>query len=151
MAKLILTHDVPNLGAAGDVVIVKDGYARNYLVPRRLGVRWTEGAQKEIDRVAALRRRQEIASVEDARAVRDQLQEVKFFEVAKRASGTQALYGAVSSADIAASVKETTGVEVDRRRVVIEKAIKNLGDHHVTINLHPEVSARIKVRVVKAS
>lgn len=150
MAKLILTHDVPNLGVAGDVVIVKDGYARNYLIPRHLGVRWTVGAQKEIDRVAALRRRKEIASVDDARAVRDQLQEVKFFPISKRASNTEALYGAVSSADVAASVKETTGVEVDRRRVVIEKAIKSLGDHFVTINLHPEVSARIKVRVLKA-
>lgn len=148
MAKLILTHDVPNLGVAGDVVEVKNGYARNYLVPRRLAERWTPGAQKEIDRVTALRRKKEIASIDDARAVRDQLEAVEFFEVAKRASQTDLLYGAVSSADIAASVKEATGVVVDRRKVVIEKAIKYIGDYPIVVNLHPEVSARIKVRVV---
>lgn len=148
MAKLILTHDVPNLGSAGDVVEVKNGYARNYLVPRRLAERWTPGAQKEIDRVSAIRRKKQIASIDDARAVRDQLEAVEFFEVAKRASQTDMLYGAVSTADVAAAIKEATGVTVDRRKVVIEKSIKYVGDYPMVVNLHPEVSARIKVRVI---
>ena len=72
--KLILTHDVPNLGHAGEVVEVKAGYARNYLVPRGFAAKWTAGAQKQIDQIAAARRRHEIATIDDARAVRDALQ-----------------------------------------------------------------------------
>ena len=72
--KLILTHDVPNLGHAGEVVEVKAGYARNYLVPRGFATKWTAGAQKQIDQIAAARRRHEIATIDDARVVRDTLQ-----------------------------------------------------------------------------
>ncbi|EEH64285.1 ribosomal protein L9 [Gleimia coleocanis DSM 15436] len=147
MAKLILTHDVPNLGSAGDVVVVKDGYARNYLVPRRLAERWTAGAQKQIDAAVALHRKKAIESIEDARAVRDQLEAAKY-TVAKRASATGNLYGALSSADVAAAVEATTGVKLDRRKVVIENAIKNTGSVVVFANLHPEVSARLNVNVV---
>ncbi len=72
--KLILTHDVPKLGHAGEVVEVKAGYARNYLVPRGFATKWTAGAQKQIDQIAAARRRHEIATIDDARVVRDTLQ-----------------------------------------------------------------------------
>lgn len=147
MAKLILTHDVPNLGSAGDVVVVKDGYARNYLVPRRLAERWTVGAQKQIDAAVALRRKKAIASVEDARAVRDQLEAAKY-TVTKRASENGNLYGALSSADVAAAVEAATGVKLDRRKVVIENAVKNTGSVVVFVNLHAEVSARLNVTVV---
>ncbi|MDO5049031.1 MAG: 50S ribosomal protein L9 [Actinomycetaceae bacterium] len=147
MAKLILTHDVPNLGVAGEVVTVKDGYARNYLVPRRLAERWTPGAQKALDKIAERARSKEIASVDEAREVRDQIQEIPFVEILKLASPTDALYGAVSTGDIASALKESNGIVVDRRKIVIEKAIKYVGDYNVTVNLHPEVSARLKVRV----
>lgn len=148
MAKLILTHDVPNLGQAGEVVEVKDGYARNYLVPRRLAERWSPGAQRQIDQINARRRKQQIASVDDARAIRDELEAVDYFTVAKLASQTDALYGAVSSSDIAKAIKDEAKVTVDRRKIVIEKAIKHIGDYTVFINLHPEVTARVKVRVI---
>ncbi len=150
MAKLILTHDVPNLGAAGEIVTVKDGYARNYLVPRRLAEKWTPGAERALERLARARRRKEIATIDDARAVRDTLEAAKFFEVAKRTSATEALYGAVSSADIAAAVKEQVNVTLDRRTIVIDQAIKRVGDFRVRVNLHPEVAATITVRVVAA-
>ena len=75
--KLILTHDVPNLGHAGEVVEVKAGYARNYLVPRGFAAKWTAGAQKQIDQIAAARRRHEIATIDDARVVRDTLQDLR--------------------------------------------------------------------------
>ncbi|MDO5033837.1 MAG: 50S ribosomal protein L9 [Actinomycetaceae bacterium] len=147
MAKLILTHDVPNLGQAGEVVTVKDGYARNYLVPRRLAERWTPGAQKALDQIAARARAKEIANIDDAREVRDKLQELSFVEIFKLASTTDALYGAVKTGEIASALKEATGVDVDRRKIVVDKAIKYVGDYTVTVNLHPEVSARVKVRV----
>lgn len=146
--KLILTHDVANLGAAGEVVEVKDGYARNYLVPRGLAAKWTKGAQKQIDQMAAARRRREIATVEDARIVRDALQEAKLVTVSATAGAGGRLFGAVSTADIAAAVKDQLGQTVDRRKIVTHTALKTVGDYAVTVNLHPEVSASLTVRVV---
>ncbi|MDO4259732.1 MAG: 50S ribosomal protein L9 [Actinomycetaceae bacterium] len=147
--KLILTHDVEHLGSAGDVVEVKAGYARNYLVPRGLATRWTKGAQKQIDQMAAARRKREIATVEDARAVRDALAG-KTVTVSGKVGAAGNLFGAVSSAQIAEAVKEELGQTIDRRRVVIARPIKSTGDFTVTVNLHSEVSANLKVRVVAA-
>mgnify|MGYP001787879057 CR=1 FL=1 len=103
--KLILTHDVPNLGYAGEVVEVKAGYARNYLVPRGFATKWTAGAQKQIDQIAAARRRHEIATIDDARAVRDTLQ-AALVEVSGKVGQSGRLFGAVSAAAIADAVKE---------------------------------------------
>ncbi len=146
--KLILTHDVANLGAAGDVVEVKDGYSRNYLIPRGLAAKWTPGAQKQIDQMAAARRRREIATVEDARIVRDALQDAKVVSVSATAGTGGRLFGAVSTTEIADAIKAQTGQTVDRRKIVTTSALKTVGDHTVTINLHPEVSASLVVRVV---
>ena len=139
--KLILTHDVPNLGHAGEVVEVKAGYARNYLVPR---------AHKQIDQIAAARRRHEIATIDDARAVRDALQGA-VVEISGKVGNSGRLFGAVSAAAIADAVKEQLGQTIDRRRVIIASPIKAVGDYTVTVGLHPEVSANIKVRVSAAT
>ena len=144
--KLILTQDVANLGHAGQVVEVKDGYARNYLIPRGYATAWTKGAQKQIDQMAAARRRHEIASIDDARAVRDTLQ-TALVEVSGKVGQSGRLFGAVSAAAIADAVKEQLGQTIDRRRVVIAAPIKAVGDYTVNVNLHPEVSATLKVRV----
>ena len=145
--KLILTHDVDHLGAAGEVVEVKDGYARNYLVPRGLAAKWTKGAQKQIDQMAAARRKREIATIEDARIVRDTLQGAAFVTVSGKVGSNDRLFGAISTADIAEAVKKELGVDIDRRKIVVRTAIKSLGDHAVVVNLHPEVTATLKVRV----
>lgn len=146
--KLILTHDVDKLGSAGDVVEVKSGYARNYLVPRGLATAWSKGAQRQIDDMARARRKREIASVDDARAVRDQLQEVKFVTVSGKTGSNDRLFGAVSSADIAQAVQDQIGQTIDRRKIVIPAPIKTLGDYTVKVNLHSEVSANLHVRVI---
>ena len=148
--KLILTHDIEHLGAAGDVVEVKDGYARNYLVPRGLATAWSKGAQKQIDQMAAARRKREIASIDDARAVRDVLQAAAPVTISAKVGGTGRLFGAVSTADIAQAVKAELGQTIDRRRVVIASPIKTTGDYTVVVNLHNEVTANLKVRVVAA-
>lgn len=145
--KLILTHDVEHLGAAGEVVEVKDGYARNYLIPRGFAARWTPGAQKQIDQMNAARRKREIASVEDARAVRDTLQG-GVVTIAGKVGANNRLFGAVSTTQIAEAVKADMGQTIDRRRVVIASPIKEVGEHVVTVNLHTEVSAKLKVRVI---
>lgn len=146
--KLILTHDVANLGTAGEVVEVKDGYARNYLVPRGLAAKWTPGAQRQIDQMAAARRKHEIATVEDARIVRDALQDASFVEISGKVGSGDKLFGAISTAQIADAVKEQLHQTIDRRKVVIAQPIKAVGDYTVSVNLHPEVAANLKVRVV---
>ncbi len=145
--KLILTHDVDHLGAAGEVVEVKDGYARNYLVPRGLAAKWTKGAQKQIDQMAAARRKREIATIDDARIVRDTLQGAAFVTVSGKVGSNERLFGAISTADIADAAKKELGVTLDRRKIVVRTAIKSLGEHTVMVNLHPEVTATLKVRV----
>ena len=145
--KLILTHDVERLGSAGDVVEVKSGYARNYLVPRGFATKWTKGAQAQIDQMAAARRRREIASVDDARLVRDALQ-AAVVTVNSKVGAHGRLFGSVSAAQIADAVKEQLNQTIDRRRVIITDPIKTTGDHTVTVNLHADVRANLKVRVL---
>lgn len=146
MAKLILTSEVSGLGSAGDVVEVKDGYARNYLLPRGFATRWTSGAQKQIDQMAAARRKREIASIEDARAVRDNL-EATPVTIDVRAGKNGRLFGAVTAATIAEAVKEQLGAEVDRRKVHVSSPIKSAGDYKVTAKLYEDVEATINVVV----
>ena len=147
--QIILLEKVVNLGQLGDVVKVRDGYARNYLVPRGYAAKWTAGAQKQLDQIAAARRRHEIATIDDARAVRDALQGA-VVEISGKVGNSGRLFGAVSAAAIADAVKEQLGQTIDRRRVIIASPIKAVGDYTVTVGLHPEVSANLKVRVSAA-
>ncbi|HLR27079.1 MAG TPA: 50S ribosomal protein L9 [Ruania sp.] len=146
--KLILTHEVTGLGTAGDVVDVKDGYARNYLLPRKLATPWTKGAQKQIDQMTAARRKRAIATIEDAQAVRDALQ-AKPVVVPVRAGKNGRLFGGVTTKHIAEAIAQT-GQTVDRRKIEIGQTIKSLGDHQVQIRLHDDVSATVDVKVVAA-
>jgi len=149
MAKLILTHEVTGLGEPGDVVTVKDGYARNYLVPRGLATAWSKGAESEVNAIRKARKAREIASLEDARAIRDSLQSKAIVVKAKAGNGGR-LFGAVTTADIAAAVEESVAQKIDRRKVEIGQPIKSTGDFTVSLRLHPEVSANIKLKVVAA-
>ena len=149
MAKIILTHDVEKLGAARDVVEVKNGYARNYLLPRNLATPWTKGAQRQIDQMQAARRARAIADVEKAREIRDTLQANSVIVKANAGKGGR-LFGSVSTAQIADAVKETLSVELDRRKIRIEKIIKSTGHYKVGVKLHPEVDSFLKIQVVSA-
>ena len=144
--KLILTQDVDSLGTAGDVVEVRAGYARNYLVPRGLATLWTKGAQKQIDQIAAARRRHEIATVDDARAVRDLLQ-AGSVTIKGKVGANNRLFGAVSTREIAQAVQEQLKQAIDYHKVVIAEPLKTVGAFAVTVNLHPEVKATLKVHV----
>ncbi|MDO4665633.1 MAG: 50S ribosomal protein L9 [Actinomycetaceae bacterium] len=149
MAKIVLIHNVPNLGEVGDVVTVKDGYARNYLFPRNLATKWTAGAQKQIDLMQAARRKREIASVEDARAIRDAIQSSHGVRVFKKATATGRLFAAVSSADVTDAVQSQLGQKLDRRTVVWQTPVKTTGDFKVKLHLHPEVEATLNMTVVR--
>lgn len=147
--KLILTHEVTGLGAAGEVVEVKDGYARNYLYPRGLATPWTKGAQRQIDQMTAARRKHEITTIEDAQAVREQLTDITAV-VAVRASDAGRLFGAVKTSDIADAVMVAGGPSLDRRKMEVVNPIKSLGEHKVSVRLHENVTATINVEVVPA-
>lgn len=149
MTKLILTHEVDGLGGAGDVVDVKAGYARNYLVPRGLAMAWTKGAQRQVDQINAARRAREIATIEEARDIRDRLQ-AKAVTVAVRASDAGRLFGGVTTQDIAQAVKDEIGASIDKRKIQVGTPIRTLGEHKVSIRLHPDVEATIAVKVIPA-
>ena len=149
MAKLILTHEVSGLGTAGDVVEVKDGYARNYLVPRGLATRWTKDGQKQVDQIQAARKARAIHTIEEARDVRDRLQ-ANPVTVAVRAGENGRLFGAVTTSDIAEAVKAAGGPQLDRRKIEVPSPIKAIGDHKVHVRLHEDVQATVDVKVVPA-
>ncbi|MBD3778356.1 MULTISPECIES: 50S ribosomal protein L9 [unclassified Cellulomonas] len=149
MAKLILTHEVTGLGAPGDVVDVKDGYARNYLVPRGLATTWSKGAEKEITQIRRARKAREIETLEEARAVRDSLQGNPVTVTAK-AGESGRLFGAITTAEIADAVKAAGGPSIDRRKVEVAQPIKATGEYEVQVRLHAEVSAKLTVKVVAA-
>lgn len=147
MAKVILTHEVNGLGVAGDVVDVKDGYARNYLVPRKLATPWSAGAEKSIEAMKKARRARELASIEDAQAARDSLQSAPVV-VSAKAGDSGRLFGAITTADIASAIGSRAAV--DKRRIQIAQPIKAVGDYQVQVSLHDGVVATVDVQVVAA-
>jgi large subunit ribosomal protein L9 len=147
--KLILTQEVTGLGAPGDVVEVAGGYGRNYLVPRGLAMRWTRGAEKQIELIQRARSAREIRGVDDAREAADRLAALQVRLQARAGSGGR-LFGSVSPADIAAAVKAAGGPELDRRRIEIKNPIRTVGAHQVSVRLHPEVTATLDVEIVGA-
>ncbi|MET7785340.1 50S ribosomal protein L9 [Streptomyces sp900116325] len=147
--KIILTHEVSGLGTAGDVVDVKDGYARNYLVPRGFAIRWTKGGEKDVAQIRRARKIHEIATIEQANEVRAKLEAVKV-RLAVRSGDAGRLFGSVTPADIASAIKAAGGPDVDKRRVELGSPIKTLGGHQVSVRLHPEVAAKLGIEVVAA-
>jgi large subunit ribosomal protein L9 len=146
--KLILTGDVPNLGAPGDIVEVKDGYGRNYLIPRGLAIVATRGAEKQ---VAAIRRAQQSRQIRDlghAREVATQLGALAVTVKAKAAGDSGRLFGSVTAADVVDAVRAAGGPALDRRAVEVPGQIKTVGTHPVTVRLHPEVTTELDVAVV---
>ncbi|MEU8826140.1 50S ribosomal protein L9 [Streptomyces sp. NPDC048636] len=147
--KIILTNEVSGLGTAGDVVDVKDGYARNYLVPRGLAIRWTKGGEKDVEQIRRGRRIREIATIEQANEVKARLEGVKV-QLKTRAGDAGRLFGSVTPADIASAIKAAGGPDVDKRRIEVLSPIKTLGAHQVSVRLHAEVAAKVGVEVVAA-
>ncbi|MEU3307899.1 50S ribosomal protein L9 [Nocardiopsis sp. NPDC055551] len=147
--KLILTHEVNGLGAPGDVVEVKNGYGRNYLLPRGVAIRWTRGGQKQIDLIQRARKARDIRTLDEAQQVAGQVNALTV-RLKQRAGQGGRLFGSVTPADIVEAVKAAGGPELDKRRVEIKNPIKSVGAHKVQVRLHPEVSASIKLEIVGA-
>jgi len=145
--KLILTQEVTGLGAPGDVVEVKDGYGRNFLVPRGAAIRWTRGAEKTIESIKKARSARAVRDHDSAEALKASLEESPV-QVKVKAGETGRLFGAVTVADIAAAIGEVTGQEIDKRTIAVGNPIKSLGAHEVSVRLHEDVSATVHLNVV---
>ena len=147
--KLILTQEVSGLGSAGDVVEVRAGYGRNYLLPRGAAVAWTRGAQKQIDAIRRARHSREIADLDTARGIKGRLEESPIQMTAKAGKGGR-LFGAVTAAEVVSAVSDAGGPAVDKRRIEVGQPIKSVGSHQVTVRLHPEVAATVTLEVTGA-
>jgi large subunit ribosomal protein L9 len=146
--KLILTQEVTGLGGPGDVVEVKDGYGRNYLVPRGLAIVWTRGGEKTIESIKKARDARAVRDADHAAEVKAKL-EGSTFQVKVRAGEGGRLFGAVTTADIAGAISAAGG-EVDKRTIVVANPIKSLGAHTVKVKLHDDVEAQVNLNVVSA-
>ena len=147
--KLILTKEVTGLGAPGDIVEVKDGYGRNYLVPRGSAILWTKGAETQISTIKRVREVREVKDLGHAQEVKAQLEALKV-SLTARAGESGRLFGAVTVADVAEAVKAAGGPDVDRRTITLVEPIKTIGAHAVTVRIHPDVIATVNVEVTTA-
>ena len=147
--KLILTQEVTGLGAPGDVVEVKDGYGRNYLVPRGVAIRWTRGAEKTVDSIKSARASRAVRDHDHAVEIKTKLESAPVNVKVRSGEGGR-LFGAVTTSEIADAIGEVSGESVDRRTIVVSNPIKTLGSHTVSVKLHDEVSATVALNVVPA-
>ncbi|MFC6239365.1 50S ribosomal protein L9, partial [Longivirga aurantiaca] len=133
--KLILTQDVNGLGAPGDVVEVKDGYGRNYLLPRGLATAWTKGGEKQVAQIKRARDVREVRDLDSAQAIKSSLEGLKV-KVPARAGDSGRLFGAITVGDVVSAVEAAGGPSVDKRKVTIVSPIKVLGSHKVEVRVH---------------
>ena len=145
--EVILRETVENLGRRGEIVKVADGYARNYLLPRKLALLATPGNKKHVERERKIVEARESEEKGQAEAIAARLGAVDI-TITRRVGETDALYGSVTSGDIADYLK-TKGFEIDRRKLILPEAIKTVGEFDVPLKLHREVTVPLKVKVVK--
>jgi large subunit ribosomal protein L9 len=146
--KLILTQEVSGLGAPGDIVEVKDGYGRNFLVPRGFAIRWTRGGERTVDSIKAARSSREVRDLDHARQIKSQL-EAGTVDLPVRAGEGGRLFGAVTVGDIAGAIANAAGgAQVDKRKIIVGNPIKSLGTHQVTVKVHDDVDAVVSLNVV---
>jgi large subunit ribosomal protein L9 len=147
--KLILTKNVDDLGAKGDVVTVSDGYARNYLIPKKHAVKASDGALKQADAMRQARITTEKQALDDAKALVQSLTGTRVV-VAARAGDAGNLFGSIGANDIAQAIVKFTGVEVDTSIVAMSAPIKEIGLHEVMLKPHPDVEVAITLDVIPA-
>lgn len=144
--KLILTQEVANLGLAGDVVEVADGYGRNYLLPRGSAITWTKGAEKQIGQIKRARDAREVRDLGHAREIKAGLEKLAVTLVA-RAGREGKLFGSITENDVAAAVKRAGGPVLDKKRIDLGGHIKTVGKHQITVDLQHDVTATVDLTV----
>lgn len=149
MSKLILTHEVTGLGAPGDVIDVKNGFARNYLIPQGFAVAWTRGGEKQIDSIKAARVAREHATLEEAQDLKAKL-EANLVKLTVKAGQGGRLFGSVKTSDVADAVAAAGLGSVDKRKIEITSPIKVTGQHEATVRLRDDLVATITIVVSAA-
>ncbi|MBG6191134.1 large subunit ribosomal protein L9 [Arthrobacter sp. CAN_A212] len=147
MAKLILTHEVTGLGAAGDIVEVKNGYARNFLLPRGFALTWTKGGEKQVESIKAARVAREHSTLEDAQKQAAALS-AKPVTLTVKAGESGRLFGTVKAEDVAKAVAAAGLGTIDKRKVELPAHIKSVGAYQANVRLHDDVAAVIDLNVV---
>jgi large subunit ribosomal protein L9 len=149
--KLILTQQVGSLGGPGDIVEVKDGYGRNFLVPRGMAIRWTRGAESQVSQIRRGREVREIHDLSQAQQLAGELAALSVKLPARAGQGGR-LFGSVTASDVVEAVQTAGGPSLDKRRIELPAAhIKTVGTHTVSVRLHADVSAPIIVEVTPES
>ncbi|EYT66269.1 MULTISPECIES: 50S ribosomal protein L9 [Curtobacterium] len=149
MSKLILTHEVSGLGSAGDVVDVKNGYARNYLIPQGFAVAWSKGGEKQVESIRAARTARELATIEEAQDLKMKLENATI-TLSVKAGKDGRLFGSVRPGDVADAVQAQGVGSLDKRKVEVPATIKTVGDHEATVRLREDITAVISLQVVAA-
>ena len=149
MSKVILTHEVSGLGSAGDVVDVKNGYARNYLIPQGFAVSWSKGGEKQIESIRAARAARELATIEEAQDLKMKLENATI-QLSVKAGKDGRLFGSVRPGDVADAVQAQGVGSLDKRKVEVPATIKTVGDHEATVRLREDIVATISLKVVAA-
>ena len=147
--EVILREHVDNLGRRGDVVKVADGYARNYLLPRKLALAVTEGNKRQIEREKKIAEVREAEEKNQADALAARLTQLDL-EIARRVGEQEALYGSVTSADVAHAL-QAKGFDIEKRKIHLPEPLKALGEYTVPVKIHRDVTAQVKVKVVAAN
>ena len=149
--KLILTAAVENLGEAGDTVEVKDGYGRNFLLPRGLAIKATRGAEKQVETIRRSQEAREVRGVEHANELKQALENLSSISLTVKTHDSGKLFGSVTAGDVAGAIKSAGGPAVDKRNVELHKGhIKSTGTFPDLVNLHPADTATVQVDVVAA-
>ena len=147
--KIILTQEVSGLGSPGDVVDVKDGYGRNYLLPQGFAITWSKGAEKQVTVIKRARSTREIRDLDHAKEVQAQLESLKV-QMSARAGDGGRLFGSITPAEVVDAVRAAGGPVLDRRRLELPGPIKSIGNYEIRVRLHPEVTAKISVDVLRS-
>lgn len=150
--KLILTAEVDHLGSPGDTVEVRDGYGRNYLLPRGLAIVATRGAQRQADDIRRARDTKTVRDLEHARELKAAVEGLDEVRLAVRAGDSGKLFGSVTASDVVVAIKKAGGPNLDKRVVQLPKAhIKSTGSHPIGLRLHPDVNVTLELAVVPES
>ena len=150
MSKLILTNEVQGLGSAGDIVEVKNGYARNFLIPTGLAVVWSRGGEKQVTQIRDARDARAIASEEEALEIKGKL-EGALITITSKAGTNGRLFGAIKTSDLAEAIQALGFGEVDKRKIQFASSIRTAGNYEASVRLNSDLVARVKLQVVAAN
>jgi large subunit ribosomal protein L9 len=145
--KVILRKDIVNVGKEGGVIEVSEGYARNYLFPRKLAVPAGDAQLKELEKSKKRLEKKEIEKKEELKRTAEKLESIAI-EIKADAGESGKLFGSVTATDICDAIKNSSGIEIDKKKIIIEEPIRTLGDHFISAKLHADIETKVRISVI---